>query len=134
MHKRLVGEFDAENRARRDLPVSASSAAMTIPLVEGDETLTVVPGTLSREDLTARFRGADAFAVMQNWATLHHHAEFKGRGTARRGLVCRAGIDVGTAGATGGRRGSGSEVPYFSMIVVPGGRNNPSAAGCEWFR
>ncbi|NED68580.1 ATP-binding protein, partial [Streptomyces sp. SID10244] len=45
--------------------VSASSAALGIPLVEADETLTVVPGTLPAAELVARFRAADAIAVLK---------------------------------------------------------------------
>ena len=128
MHKRLVGEFDAEI-VPGVTSVSASSAAMTIPLVEGDETLTVVPGTLSQEDLTARFRGADAFAVMKlgrTFTTVRAALEAAGRldeawyveraSTSAQRVLPAADVDP-------------AQVPYFSMIVVPGGRNNPSAAG-----
>ena len=128
MHKRLAGEFDAEI-VPGVTSVSASSAAMAIPLVEGDETLTVIPGTLSQVDLTARFRGADAFAVMKLGRTF----------TAVRAALEAAGrLDEAwyvERASTPSQRVlpaadvNPAEVPYFSMIVVPGGRNNPSAAG-----
>ena len=45
--------------------VSAASAAIAVPLVEGEETLTVVPGTASTSELLFRFRSADAIVVMK---------------------------------------------------------------------
>ncbi|MBD0021425.1 precorrin-2 C(20)-methyltransferase [Gordonia pseudamarae] len=126
MHKRLATDFAAEI-----IPgvtsVSAASAAMAIPLVEGEETLTVIPGTLSQVDLTARFRSADAFAVMKlgrTFTTVRASLEESGRleeawyveraSTASQRVLPAADVDP-------------AQVPYFSMIVVPGGRNNPVA-------
>lgn len=124
MHKRLVGDFDAEI-----IPgvtsVSASSAATGIPLVEADETLTVVPGTLPAAELVSRFRAADAIAVLKlgrTFTRVRDALAAAGRGdeafyverastTAQRVLPL---ADVDPAA-----------VPYFSMVVVPGRRNNP---------
>ena len=50
MHKRLAPHFEAEI-VPGVTSVSAASAATGVPLVEGDETLTVVPGTASTEEL-----------------------------------------------------------------------------------
>ncbi len=126
MHKRLAGEFDAEI-VPGVTSVSAASAAMAIPLVEGEETLTVIPGTLSQVDLTARFRSADAFAVMKlgrTFTAVRAALEASGRldeawyveraSTTSQRVLPAADVDP-------------AQVPYFSMIVVPGGRNNPAA-------
>lgn len=124
MHKRLVGEFDTEI-----IPgvtsVSASSAAVGIPLVEADETLTVVPGTLPEPELVARFRAADAIAVLKLGRTFVR---------VRDALATAGRLDeafyVERASTTAQRVVPAADVdpaavPYFSMIVVPGARNNP---------
>ena len=64
MHKRLTDRFDTEI-----IPgvtsVSASAAATGMPLVEADETLTVLPGTLPKAELVRRLRDSDAVAIMK---------------------------------------------------------------------
>ena len=64
MHNRLTERFDAVI-----IPgvtsVSAASAAIATPLVEGDEVLTVLPGTLPVDELTRRLRDSDAAVVMK---------------------------------------------------------------------
>ena len=45
--------------------VSAAAAAVGVPLVQHDETLTVLPGTLPDDELRARLAGADAVAVLK---------------------------------------------------------------------
>ncbi|GAB90957.1 precorrin-2 C(20)-methyltransferase [Gordonia rhizosphera] len=127
MHKRLVGEFDAEI-----IPgvtsVSASSAALAIPLVEGEETLTVVPGTLPETELVARFRAADAIAVLKLGRTFTRVREALVRaGRADEAwYVERASTAVQRVAPLS--EVNPDEVPYFSMVVVPGARNNPRAA------
>lgn len=53
MHKRLADRYEAEV-----IPgvtsVSAAAARLGTPLVEGEEVLTILPGTLPEEELTAR--------------------------------------------------------------------------------
>ena len=124
MHKRLADDFDAEI-----IPgvtsVSGASSALGIPLVEGEETLTVVPGTLPVDELTAVFAGADAVAVLKlgrTFSTVCTALERVGRldeawyveraSTPAQRVLALTDVDP-------------SEVPYFSMVVVPGRRNNP---------
>ncbi|MEE3850293.1 precorrin-3B C(17)-methyltransferase [Gordonia sp. LSe1-13] len=128
MHKRLVAEFDTEI-----IPgvtsVSASSAAVGIPLVEGEETLTVVPGTLPTPALVARFRAAEAIAVLKLGRTFVRVRE----ALAQAGrldeawYVERASTQVQRVLPVANV--NPEEVPYFSMVVVPGPRNNPVGAG-----
>lgn len=124
MHKRLAGEFDAEI-----IPgvtsVSASSAAVGIPLVEGEETLTVVPGTLGSQALISRFRTAEAIAVMKlgrTFTRVRDALESAGR-LDEAWYVERASTRVQRVLPVS--EVNPEEVPYFSMIVVPGPRNNP---------
>lgn len=127
MHKRLIDRFEAEI-----IPgvtsVSAASAAVGIPLVEGEETLTVLPGTAEPGELVAGFRSGKALAVMKLGRTFGKvrdalttagrldEAWYVERASTDRQRVERvADVDPET-------------VPYFSLIVVPGARNNPFAA------
>ena len=128
MHKRLAGEFTA-----RIVPgvtsVSAASAAIAVPLTEAEETLTVVTGTAEPDELLARFRSADAFAVMKLGRTFGRVVdalESAGR-LDEAWYVERASTDDQRVLPV--TEVDPTEVPYFSIIVVPGRRNNPRFAG-----
>src|ERR1700727_1670919 len=56
MHKRISGRVAAVI-VPGVTSVSAASAALPLPLVEGDDVLSVLPGTLGRDELTERLRG-----------------------------------------------------------------------------
>ncbi|MGW6224303.1 precorrin-2 C(20)-methyltransferase, partial [Streptomyces olivaceus] len=64
MHKRLADRFETEV-----IPgvtsVSAAAARLGTPLAEGEEVLTILPGTLPEEELTARLASTDAAVVMK---------------------------------------------------------------------
>lgn len=64
MHKRLSDRYETEV-----IPgvtsVSAAAARLGTPLVEGEEVLTILPGTLSEEELTARLAATDSAVVMK---------------------------------------------------------------------
>ena len=45
--------------------VSAASAAISTPLVQGDEVLTILPGTLSPDELKRRLADTDAAVVLK---------------------------------------------------------------------
>ncbi|MGH3243235.1 MAG: precorrin-2 C(20)-methyltransferase [Spirillospora sp.] len=64
LHKRLAPRYPAEV-VPGVTSLSAASAAAGRPLVERDETLTVLPGTLPGDELAARLRSADAAAVLK---------------------------------------------------------------------
>lgn len=130
MHKRLAHRFPTEI-----IPgvtsVSAVSAAIEVPLVEGEEALTVLPGTLPEIELRRRIADADAVAIMKlgrtfervrsalAWAGRLDEAWYVERAsTAAQRISPVAEVDA-------------ESVPYFSMIVVPGARNNPRATPVE---
>lgn len=64
MHKRLADRYPTEV-----IPgvtsVSAAAARLGTPLVEGEEVLTILPGTLPEEELTARLAATDTAVVMK---------------------------------------------------------------------
>ncbi|MFD0535594.1 precorrin-2 C(20)-methyltransferase [Actinomadura luteofluorescens] len=64
LHKRLAPHYPAEV-VPGVTSLSAASAAAGRPLVEREETLTVLPGTLPGEELAERLRTADAAAVLK---------------------------------------------------------------------
>ncbi|MGW0176252.1 precorrin-3B C(17)-methyltransferase [Rhodococcus sp. NPDC003322] len=126
MHKRLCDRFDAEV-----IPgvtsISAASAALGVPLVERDEVLTVLPGTLPAEELTRRLRETDSAAILKLGRTFPAvrqaladsgrlgEASYVERASTDKQRVLRA-ADVDE-----------SQVPYFSIAIVPSPSNNPAA-------
>jgi precorrin-2 C20-methyltransferase/precorrin-3B C17-methyltransferase len=125
MHKRIDGRFRTEI-VPGVTSVSAASAALAMPLVEGEDVLTVLPGTLEREELASRLRQAGAVTIMKigrSYEKVRTALKDTGRleqayyverasGGARQ-VIERAG-DVDPAA-----------VPYMSLVIVPG----PEASG-----
>ncbi|WP_446226455.1 precorrin-3B C(17)-methyltransferase [Nocardia sp. IBHARD005] len=119
MHRRLAGRFDAEI-VPGITSVSAASAALGTPLVEGEQVLTVLPGTMPVEELTQRLRETDAAAIMKLGRTFPgvrqalsdsgrlKDAYYVERASSTRQRVLAA-ADVDEA-----------DVPYFSITLVPG--------------
>ncbi|MFJ9368742.1 precorrin-3B C(17)-methyltransferase [Nocardia sp. NPDC101769] len=119
MHRRLADRFDTEI-----IPgvtsVSAASAALGTPLVEGEQVLTVLPGTMPTEELTRRLRETDAAAIMKLGRTYPGvrqalsdsgrlaDAYYVERASSSRQRVLRA-AEVDEA-----------SVPYFAITIVPG--------------
>jgi precorrin-2 C20-methyltransferase/precorrin-3B C17-methyltransferase len=64
LHERLAHRYPTEVVAGVT-SVSAASAALGRPLVERDEVLTVLPGTLAPEELARRLAGTDSAAVVK---------------------------------------------------------------------
>ncbi|MGV9670907.1 MULTISPECIES: precorrin-2 C(20)-methyltransferase [unclassified Gordonia (in: high G+C Gram-positive bacteria)] len=126
MHKRLADRFPTEI-----IPgvtsVSAASAATEIPLVEGEETLTVVPGTLPVPRMRELFCRADAFVVMKLGRTFTRVREALAAADRldEAWYVERASTSVQKVAPAADV--DPAAVPYFSMIVVPGRTNNPRA-------
>ncbi|ALE76321.1 ATP-binding protein [Pseudonocardia sp. EC080625-04] len=119
MHKRLAGRFRAEV-VPGVTSIGGASAALGQPLVERDEVLTVLPGTLPREELARRLADTDSAAVMKLGRTF---------GTVRDALADAGKLDraryVERATMDGQRTGALSDVdpgdvPYFAIALVPG--------------
>ncbi|MCF7549730.1 precorrin-2 C(20)-methyltransferase [Pseudonocardia sp. WMMC193] len=119
MHKRLAGRFRAEV-VPGVTSVAGAAAALGQPLVERDEVLTVLPGTLPREELAERLRVTDSAAVMKLGRTF---------GTVRAAFEDAGKLDrarfVERATMAGQRTGALADVdpasvPYFSIAILPG--------------
>ena len=105
--------------------MSGCWAAAQTPMSWGDDVLTVLPGTLGREDLVRRLSATDAAVVMK----LGHNLPKVRAALADAGLVDRAiYVERGTmteevilplAAKTD------DEAPYFALILVPGEGRRP---------
>ncbi|MEV3962830.1 precorrin-2 C(20)-methyltransferase [Nocardia sp. NPDC050193] len=135
MHRRLADRFEAEI-VPGITSVSAASAALATPLVEGDQVLTVLPATLPPDELTRRLADSEAAAIMKLGRTYPavrkaladsgrlDRAYYVERASTGRERVLPAGeIDD-------------AQVPYFAITIVPGpepttpvpARRDPAAA------
>ena len=118
LHERLAHRYQTEV-VPGVTSVSAAAAALGRPLVERDEVLTVLPGTLPTEQLAARLSDTDAAAVLKlgrTFGAVTEAAETAGvlddlyyverASTAEQRTVPLAEVDPDT-------------VPYFSLALLP---------------
>ncbi|OEV12697.1 precorrin-3B C17-methyltransferase, partial [Streptomyces nanshensis] len=118
MHKRLAHRYPTEV-VPGVTSVSAAAARLGTPLSEAEEALTVLPGTLPEEELTARLASSDAVAVMKLGRTFPKVR----RALERSGRLAEARY-VERATMQGERTGRVADVdpesvPYFSVAVLP---------------
>ncbi|GAA5016892.1 precorrin-2 C(20)-methyltransferase [Kitasatospora paranensis] len=118
MHKRLAHRYPTEV-VPGVTSVSAAAARLGSALVEAEETLTIIPGTLPEEELTARLAAADSAVIMKlgrTFPAVRRALERAGR-LADAQYVERAFMD--------GERTlplaevDADSVPYFSVAVLP---------------
>lgn len=118
MHKRLAHRYPTEV-----IPgvtsVSAAAARLGEPLVEADEVLTILPGTLPEEELAARLAATDSAVVMKlgrTFTKVRRALERTDRlGEAR--YVERATMADERTGQLADV--APDSVPYFSVAVLP---------------
>ncbi|MER6142608.1 precorrin-3B C(17)-methyltransferase [Streptomyces sparsogenes] len=118
MHKRLADRYPTEV-----IPgvtsVSAAAARLGTPLVEGEEVLTILPGTLPEDELTARLATTDAAAVMKlgrTFPAVRRALERSGR-LAEARYVERATMSAERDAPLA--EVDPASVPYFSVAVLP---------------
>lgn len=118
MHKRLADRYPTEV-----IPgvtsVSAAAARLGTPLAEGEEVLTILPGTLPEEELTARLSSTDAAVVMKlgrTFPAVRRAFEASGRLPEARYVerATMAGERLGDLAGT-----DAESVPYFAVAVLP---------------
>ncbi|MFE7316706.1 precorrin-2 C(20)-methyltransferase [Streptomyces sp. NPDC057555] len=118
MHKRLAHRYPTEV-VPGVTSINAAAARLGTPLTEADEVLTVLPGTLSEEELTARLSATDSAVVMKlgrTFPTVRRALERSGRMPEAR-YVERATMAGERIGALSDI--DADTVPYFSVAVVP---------------
>ncbi|MFI9271170.1 precorrin-2 C(20)-methyltransferase [Kitasatospora sp. NPDC052896] len=126
MHKRLADRYPTEV-VPGVTSVSAAAARLGRPLVEAEEVLTILPGTLPEEELTARLAATDSAAILKlgrTFPTVRRALERSGR-LAEAQFVERATM-------AGERTAPLAEVdpesvPYFSLAVLPSRIGLPAA-------
>ena len=95
------------------------------PIVQGDDILTVLPGTLSEFELTRRLADTDAAVIMKVGRNLPKIR----KALAATGLLDRAiYVERGTMANTvrcGWPTRPDDEAPYFSIVLVPGWTGRP---------
>jgi precorrin-2 C20-methyltransferase/precorrin-3B C17-methyltransferase len=130
MHTRLAGRYRTEV-VPGVTSVSAAAAVTGRPLVEGEEILTVLPGTLAPETLTERLSTTDSVAVLKLGRTFEK---------VRKALTDAGRLDealyVERATWTEQRVAPLSEVdpntvPYFSVALLPSKRAAGTAASAS---
>jgi precorrin-2 C20-methyltransferase/precorrin-3B C17-methyltransferase len=128
MHTRLTQRFEAVI-VPGVTSVSAASAATGTPLVQGDEVLTILPGTLPVDELKRRLADTDAAVVLKLGRS--YPAVREALSSARRldetFYVERASTPrerVMPAGEV-----DETSVPYFSLAMLPGTARQDAAVG-----
>ena len=119
MHNRLTQRFEAVI-VPGVTSVSAASAATGTPLVQGDEVLSILPGTLPADELRRRLADTDAAVIMKlgrSYPAVREALSAAGRldgayyveraSTPQQRVLPAADVDA-------------AAVPYFSLAMVPG--------------
>ncbi|WP_338677802.1 precorrin-2 C(20)-methyltransferase [Streptomyces sp. SCSIO 30461] len=118
MHKRLAHRYPTEV-VPGITSVSAAAARLGEPLCEAEEVLTIIPGTLPEEELTARLAATDSAVVMKLGRTFP---------AVRRALRRAGRLDDARYVERATMEGERTErladvdpetVPYFSVAVLP---------------
>ena len=131
MHKRIDGRY-ATQIVPGVTSVSAACAALGMPLTEGDDVLTVLPGTMAQEQLSERLMTTDAAAIMKisrSYAGVQQALKEAGR-LEQAYYVERASGDKQVTRPAGAV--DPSDVPYMSIVIVPGraaAQGRPTAPG-----
>ena len=117
--------------------VSAASAAIGTPLVQGDEVLTILPGTLPADELEARLADTDAAVILKlgrSYPAVREALSSAGRldeafyveraSTPQQRVLPAADVDDDT-------------VPYFSLAMLAGqhvrdGRHRAPSPWSAW--
>ena len=120
LHVRLAHRFPTEV-----IPgVTAMSGCWSqtgLPIVQGDDVLTVLPGTMSEFELTRRLADTDAAVIMKVGRNLPKiRRALAATGQLDRADLCRARHDGRTRVSMRLADKTGRRAPYFSIVLVPG--------------
>jgi precorrin-2 C20-methyltransferase/precorrin-3B C17-methyltransferase len=128
MHRRLTQRFNAVI-VPGVTSVSAASAAIATPLVQGDEVLAILPGTLPVDELRRRLADTDAAVVLKlgrSYPAVREALSSTGRlddafyveraSTPRQRVLPAGDVDD-------------QKVPYFALAVLPGARRREASTG-----
>jgi len=128
MHTRLTERFDAVI-VPGVTSVSAASAAVATPLVQGDEVLSILPGTLPTAELTRRLADSDAAVVMKLGRSYPAVREALSRSGRLTGAFYVERASTAQQKVCPAAEVESEKVPYFSMVLVPGMRTPDTTGG-----
>ncbi len=119
LHVRLSQRYQTEV-----IPgISAMSGCWSlagIPIVQGDDVLSVLPGTMSEQELTRRLADTEAAVIMKVGRNLPKiRRALKAAGRLEDALYVERGTMANAAMVKLAERGEG-DAPYFSLVLVPG--------------
>lgn len=128
MHTRLTERFEAVI-VPGVTSVSAASAAIATPLVQGDQVLTILPGTLPTDELTRRLADTDAAVILKlgrSYPAVRKALSASGRldetyyveraSTPTQRVLSAADVDD-------------ESVPYFALAMLAGRQRPPMPTG-----
>ncbi len=102
--------------------ILAGPAAAGKPLCFRTQTVTVIPGTLPREEITRRLENADAAVIIKLGRTFEKvRAALAAAGVMQRAIYIERASWEQQRILPVGEVEDGSS-PYFSMVVIPGGK------------
>ena len=96
-----------------------------LPLVQGDDVLTVLPGTISAFELTRRLADTDGAVIMKvgrNLPKIRQALQMSGK--LERAIYVERGTMDNTASMPLADRAD-DKAPYFSIVLVPGWVGRP---------
>jgi precorrin-2/cobalt-factor-2 C20-methyltransferase len=126
LHVRLAGRFPVEV-----IPgITAMSGCWSLaglPLVQGDDVLSVLPGTMGEDELKRRLADTEAAVIMKVGRNLPK---------IRRALAAAGRLDAAVYVERGTMKNAAmvplgdkpdDEAPYFSLVLVPGWKDRPGS-------
>jgi precorrin-2/cobalt-factor-2 C20-methyltransferase len=124
LHVRLAHRFPTEVIAGVTA-MSGCWSASGLPIVQGDDVLMVLPGTLGEDELTRRLTDTDAAVIMKLGrnlpkvrSALKAAGRLKGAVYVERGTMANA-VSLPLADKVD------EDAPYFALVLVPGWEARP---------
>ncbi|MDR7035191.1 precorrin-2 C(20)-methyltransferase [Mesorhizobium sp. BE184] len=130
LHVRLAHRFPTEV-----IPgVTAMSGCWSqtgLPIVQGDDVLSVLPGTMSEFELTRRLADTDAAVIMKVGRNLPKiRRALDAAGKLRDAVYVERGTMTGSTSIRLAQK-SDDKAPYFAIVLVAGWTGKPNAALAE---
>ena len=124
LHVRLAGRFRAEV-----IPgITAMSGCWSlagVPIVQGDDVLSVLPGTMAEAELGRRLADTEAAVIMKVGRNLPKVRRALAKaGRLEQALYVERGTMANSA-LTRLAEKENDEAPYFSLVLVPGWKDKP---------
>lgn len=124
LHVRLAGRYSTEV-VPGITSLSGAWCAAGLPIAQGDDLLSVLPGTLPEEELARRLAATDAAAIMKIGRNLPRiRRALAAAGRLDRALYAERATMEGARSLPLAERGD-EPAPYFSLVLVPGWSGRP---------